>query len=252
MKKAKVVIVMPAYNAEKTLLDTYSEIPSKFRKYIILVDDKSKDKTLTVASKLKIRVFKHNKNLGYGGNQKTCYTEALKLNPDIVAMLHPDYQYSATMLEDLVKPILDNRFDFVFGSRIHTRKSALDGGMPKLKYFTNRFFCVLLNILLGVNFTEHFSGFRAYSAKVLRTVPFKNFSNDFLFDPQMTISALTFNFRIGEIPIPTRYDERSTQMTLRKGVKFIVEMFKLMTVYVLHQFRVINSNLFASYEKKRS
>lgn len=241
----KIVIVMPAYNAEKTLVDTYNDIPRAFREYIILVDDKSKDKTLSVASKLKIKVVKHKINLGYGGNQKTCYKEALKLNPSVVAMLHPDYQYSASFLEDLTKPIIEGGYDFMFGSRIATRQSALNGGMPKLKYYTNRFFCVLQNILLGVNFTEHFSGFRAYSADLLRTVPFERFSNDFLFDEQMTLSALSFKFRVGEIPIPTRYDEKSSSMSFQKGIKFVMETFKILLIFELHQLGFIKSKLFA-------
>lgn len=244
-KNPKIIIVMPAYNAEKTLVDTYNDIPKKFRKYIILVDDKSKDQTLKVASRLNIRVIKHKKNLGYGGNQKTCYKEALKWGADAVAMLHPDYQYSAFYLDDLIKPITEKRFDFMFGSRIQSRGSTLKGGMPKLKYYTNRFFCVLQNILLGVNFTEHFSGFRAYSAKLLKTVPFNKFSNDFLFDEQMTLSVLSFNFRVGEIPIPTRYDEKSSSMTLRKGIKFVLETFKTLIVFQLHKRGLIKSNLFA-------
>lgn len=244
-KKPKIIIVMPAYNAQETLIDTYNDIPKKFRKYIILVDDKSKDKTLQVASKLNIRVIKHKKNLGYGSNQKTCYKEALKWGADVVAMLHPDYQYSAFYLDDLTKPIVEKRMDFMFGSRIQSRENALKGGMPKLKYYTNRFFCVFQNILLGVNFTEHFSGFRAYSAKLLRTVPFNKFSNDFLFDEQMTLSALSFKFRIGEIPIPTRYDEKSSSMNLRKGIKFVLETFKTLFIFELHELGIVESKLFA-------
>ena len=244
-KQPKIVIVMPAYNAEQTLEDTYYEIPPKLRQYIILVDDKSRDQTVKVANKLKIKTFEHKRNTGYGGNQKTCYTEALKLKPDVVAMLHPDYQYSAECLPALVQPIIDGKYDFMFGSRIHSRKSALEGGMPKLKYFTNRFFCVLQNILLGVNFTEHFSGFRAYSAELLRTVPFQHFSNDFVFDIQMTFSAVDHNFRIGEIPIPTRYEEKSSSMSMKKGAKLIVEIFKLFFIYAGHNLGLTESPLFA-------
>lgn len=241
----KIVIVMPAYNAEKTLVDTYNDIPKEFRKYIILVDDKSTDNTLVVASKMNIKVIKHSKNLGYGGNQKTCYREALKLNPDVVAMLHPDYQYSASFLEDLTKPIIEGRYDFMFGSRIQNRKSALEGGMPKLKYYTNRFLCVVQNIVYGVNFTEHFSGFRAYSSKLLTRVPFRYFSDDFLFDIQMTAAALSFNFRIGEIPISTRYEERSSSMSLQKGIKLILGIFKLLVTYKFHKYNLVKSRLFS-------
>lgn len=235
---SKVVIVMPAYNAEKTLRDTYKEIPVEFRKHIILVDDQSKDKTVEVAKKLGIKVFTHPNNLGYGGNQKTCYWEALKLKPDVVVMLHPDYQYDATMIPYLVRPILDGKFDFMFGSRIANKKGALEGGMPPLKYYVNRIVCFIQNILLGVNFTEHFSGFRAYSSKLLRKVPFQRFSNDFVFDQEMTISAISYGFRIGEIPIPTRYHEKASSIRFWRGVKFVLEGFLTIFAYFLHKWGI--------------
>ncbi|MBI2596861.1 glycosyltransferase family 2 protein [Candidatus Daviesbacteria bacterium] len=241
---SKIVIVMPAYNAEKTIKETYSEIPQKFRKDIILVDDQSQDNTIETAKRLGIRVFAHTRNLGYGGNQKTCYWEALKLNPDIVVMLHPDYQYDASLIEELVRPIEQHRFDFMFGSRVQNRGSALSGGMPKLKYYINRITCVLENILLGVNFSEHFSGFRAYSKKVLETVPFQRFSDDFVFDQEMTISALNYDFKIGEIPIPTRYHEKASSIQLIKGSKFILETFRTIFIYKLHKWGFIKSKLF--------
>jgi glycosyltransferase involved in cell wall biosynthesis len=232
-RKSKVVIVMPAYNAAKTVEDTYREIPLEYRKHVILVDDNSSDDTTKVAKKLGIKVFAHPNNLGYGGNQKTCYWEALKLKPDVVVMLHPDYQYDATMIPYLVQPILDGKFDFMFGSRIATKKGALEGGMPPLKYYVNRIVCFIQNILLGVNFTEHFSGFRAYSAKLLRKVPFQRFSNDFVFDQEMTISALSYGFRIGEVPIPTRYHEKASSIRFWKGVKFVAGGLLLVILYRL-------------------
>lgn len=241
----KVVIVMPAYNAEKTIRDTYNEIPPHLRKFIILVDDRSSDHTISVAKSLGITVFAHTQNLGYGGNQKTCYWEALKLNPDIVVMLHPDYQYDATLIEELIRPIAEGRFDFMFGSRIYDRESALAGGMPLLKYYVNRITCILENILLGVNFTEHFSGFRAYSKKVLETVPSQHFSNDFVFDQEMEISALSFGFKIGEIPIPTRYHEKASSIQLIKGIKFILETFWTIMLYKLHKAGLIRSGIFS-------
>lgn len=241
----KVVIVMPAYNAAKTVKSTYVEIPQKFRRNIILVDDGSGDNTVDIAKKLGIRVFAHTRNLGYGGNQKTCYREALKDDPDVVVMLHPDYQYDAKLIEDLIKPILDGRFDFMFGSRIQSRQSALAGGMPKMKYYVNRIVCILENILLDVNFTEHFSGFRAYSANLLKTVPFQKFSNDFVFDQQMTISALSYGFRIGEIPIPTRYHEKASSIQFIKGIKFIVESFVVILNLYLKKMGLNNDKRFA-------
>lgn len=240
----KVVIVMPAYNAALTVQNTYKEIPPTLKEHIILVDDQSKDNTVEVAKKLGITVFTHPKNLGYGGNQKTCYFEALKLNPDIVVMLHPDYQYDASLIEELIRPVADGRFDFMFGSRIQGRKSALEGGMPKIKYYVNRIVCFLENILLDVNFTEHFSGFRAYSSKVLKTVPFQLFSNDFVFDQQMTISAISFGFKVGEISIPTRYHDEASSIQFLKGTKFILETFWTILLFRLHKLGFIKSKLF--------
>lgn len=241
----KVVIVMPAYNAAKTLKETYEEIPQKYRKNTILIDDGSKDGTIEIAKNLGINVFAHPNNLGYGGNQKTCYWEALKENPDIVVMLHPDYQYDAKLIGELIRPILDGRYDFMFGSRIQSRQSAILGGMPKLKYYINRVVCFLENILLDVNFTEHFSGFRAYSVNLLRTVPFQRFSNDFVFDQEMAISALSYGFKIGEIPIPTRYHEKASSIQYIKGIKFILETFRTILLYRLYKARLIKSQLFS-------
>lgn len=245
MRNPKVVIVMPAYNAARTVQDTYEEIPQNLRKNIILVDDLSSDNTIEVAKNLGIRVVPHKKNLGYGGNQKTCYKEALKLHPEIVVMLHPDYQYDATLITELIRPIQQGRFDFMFGSRIQNKFSALNGGMPKLKYYINRVVCLLENILLGVNFTEHFSGFRAYSVKLLKTIPFEDYSDDFVFDQEMEISALSFGFKVGEIPIPTRYHEKASSIQFIKGVKFILETFWVIIKYKLYELKIFKSKLFS-------
>lgn len=241
----KVIIVMPAYNAAKTIKDTYEEIPAGLRKNIILVDDGSKDNTVEIAKSLGIKVFTHPNNLGYGGNQKTCYWEALKENSDVVIMLHPDYQYDAKLIEELIRPILEGRYDFMFGSRIQSRQLALSGGMPKLKYYVNRLVCILENILLDVNFTEHFSGFRAYSTKLLKTVPFQRFSNDFVFDQQMAISALNYGFRVGEIPIPTRYHSKASSIQYIKGTKFILDTFWTIMLYRLHKLGLIKNRIFS-------
>jgi len=240
----KVVIVMPAYNAAKTVRDTFLEIPEKYRKQVILVDDQSKDNTVDVAQKLGIKVFAHSNNLGYGGNQKTCYSEALKLNPDVVVMLHPDYQYDASAIEELITPILKRGYDFMFGSRIATRGEALAGGMPKLKYYLNRIDTILENILLGVNFSEHFSGYRAYSKKLLKTVPFQRFSNDFVFDQEMKVSALSYGFKAGEVPIETRYHEKASSIQFLKGVKFLLETYRVILSYILHKSGILESKLF--------
>lgn len=232
---------MPAYNAARTVKDTYNEIPTEFRENILLVDDFSKDNTVEVAKMLNIKVIAHEKNLGYGGNQKTCYNEALKMNADIVVMLHPDYQYDASLIGELIDPILKDRYDFMFGSRIKDRKGALAGGMPWYKYFLNRIFCIIENILLGVNFTEHFSGYRAYSAKLLRAIPFNEFSDDFVFDQQMTIATLKYNFRIGEIPIPTRYHIKASSIGWVKGGKFLMQsIWSIFLYYYLDKLPLSN------------
>lgn len=240
----KVVIVMPAYNAAKTVQDTYKEIPPKYREHVILVDDQSKDNTVEVAKRLGITVFAHSNNLGYGGNQKTCYWEALKLNPDVIVMLHPDYQYDASKIGDLIAPILTGQFDFMFGSRIKNRGSALAGGMPKLKYYLNRFVCLIQNILLGENFSEYFSGYRAFSSKLLKTVPFQRFSNDFVFDQEMTVSSLNHGFKIGEIAIPTRYHQKASSIQFLKGTKFILDGFWVIARLYLNNWKILGDKRF--------
>lgn len=218
--KQKVIIVMPAYNAEKTLKKTYRDIPVGLAHEVILVDDHSADKTVNIAKKLGLTVFIHPNNLGYGGNQKTCYWEALKRNPDIVVMIHPDYQYDAGLTEELIKPITDNRFDIMLGSRIRSRKEALSGGMPLYKYLGNRLLTIIENIILGLNLSEYHTGFRAYKGEVLKKIPFQKFSNDFVFDQQILIYAAKHNFLIGEIPAPVRYFPEASSINFWRSVKY--------------------------------
>lgn len=226
---------MPAYNAAKTIQKTFREIPKNFAQHIIVVDDHSQDNTPKLAEKLGLKVFTHPQNLGYGGNQKTCYWEALKLKPEVVVMLHPDYQYDAHLIPQLVAPIIEGRYDFMFGSRIRTRNEALKGGMPKHKYLFNRLYTLLANLILGVNFTEHMSGLRAYSVKTLRTIPFQRFSNDFLFDQQFTISAIAHNLKIGECAIPTRYYQGSSSIQFLPGFKFGLQSLLLLGEFLLFE-----------------
>ena len=219
----KIVVVMPAYNAARTVEKTVTDIPKGLVHRIILVDDGSTDDTIDVAQQLGLTVFEHSRNLGYGGNQKTCYYEALKEQPDVVVMLHPDYQYDASLTGELVRPILEGRYDAMFGSRIRTRSEAIEGGMPRVKYFINRLYTPIENIILGVNFTEHFSGFRAYSGKLLGTVPFGRMTNEFAFDQEIMASAISFGFRVGEIPIPVRYYDDSSSIQWLKGGRFLLQ-----------------------------
>ncbi len=221
--KPKIIVIMPAYNAEKTLEKTYRDIPLGLVDEIILVDDKSRDSTVKIAQKLGLTVFVHPNNLGYGGNQKTCYWEALKRKPDIVVMLHPDYQYDATLIGELVKPIVDNRFDIMLGSRIRTRKEALECGMPLYKYLGNRVLTIIENLILGLNLSEYHTGYRAYKRKVLEAIPFQKFSNDFVFDQQMLIVAAKYGFKIGEIPVSVRYFPEASSINFKKSLKYGAE-----------------------------
>src|SRR3989338_1531745 len=198
----KIIVVMPAYNAEKTVKQTYNDLPKDLIKEVILVDDASHDQTVKRAKDLGITVYLHEKNRGYGANQKTCYDQALKRNPDIVVMVHPDYQYDAKLAGVLCESIVNGRADIMLGSRIQTRHQVLSGGMPLWKYFANRFLTLVENLSMGLNLSEYHTGFRAYSTHVLKTIPYQKFSNDFVFDQQILISSLANKFNISEIPVP--------------------------------------------------
>jgi len=243
-KKPNIIVVMPAYYAEKTIERTFKEVPTGLISEVILVDDASNDGTSVEAKKLGITVFRHPHNLGYGGNQKTCYWEALKRNPDVVVMLHPDYQYDGSKIKGLVDPILNGDYDMMFGSRIKNRGSALIGGMPKYKYLFNRIFTLFANIILGENLSEYMSGLRAYSKKCLETVPFQRFSNDYAFDQQFTISAIAANMRIGEIPIPTRYHDEQHTIKWIKGLKFGIESCWEVFLFILYKTGIHKNKIF--------
>lgn len=234
----KVFVVMPAYNAEKTLEKTYRDIPKETVDEVIVVDDDSQDRTVALAKKLRLPVFVHEKNLGYGGNQKTCYRKALEYGADIVVMIHPDYQYDATLTGELIRPILDGRFDIMLGSRISGRKEALSGGMPFYKYLGNRFLTLVENIVLGLNLSEYHTGFRAFKRKVLERLPLKSFSNDFVFDQQILISAHAESFTIGEIPVPVRYFPEASSINFSRSVKYGLMILYSLFLYILCRFGV--------------
>ncbi len=244
MKHPKVVAVMPAYNAAQTLADTYQDIPPGVLDEIIVVDDHSVDNTVGVAKKLGLPIIVHAKNLGYGGNQKTCYREALRRKADIVVMIHADYQYDSSLVPELVRPIAQGRFDIMFGSRIRTRKEALDGGMPLVKYFLNRFVSLVENIVMGVNFTEHLSGFRAYSRQVLTTLPIEKFSDDFIFDQQFMASAISHGFKIAEYPVAVRYFSRASSIGFVSGAKFLLETGYVLLLFLLYKWHIYKSKIF--------
>lgn len=219
-RKPKVIVVMPAYNAAKTLEKTYRDIPKGIVDEVIIVDDDSQDDTVTISQKLGLDVFVHGKNLGYGGNQKTCYTQALKRGGDIIVMIHPDYQYDATLTGYLIQPIREGRYDIMLGSRIRSRKEALSGGMPFYKYVSNRFLTLLENIILGLNLSEYHTGFRAFTREVLTKIPFHSFSNDFVFDQEILIVAHKKGFRIGEIAVPVRYFPQASSINFPRSVRY--------------------------------
>jgi len=217
--KPKIIIVMPAYNAELTLEKTYRDIPQGLASEIILCDDQSKDRTVEIARRLGLTVLLHEKNKGYGGNQKTLYKEALKRNPGIIVMLHPDYQYDSKKIPDLIQPILNNQADIVLGSRMIGR-GALEGGMPLYKYISNRFLTFCENKALGLNLSEYHTGLRAYTKEFLEKVGWQDNSDDFLFDGQILIKAARMGLRIAEIPIETRYFKEASQVGFFSGIKY--------------------------------
>jgi len=243
-KKPKVVVVMPAFNAEKTLKKTFLDIPRGVADEVILVDDSSHDRTVKVAKKLGLKTFTHPQNRGYGANQKTCYTLALNEGADIVVMIHPDYQYDSSLTREMISPIIQNRFDLMLGSRIRTRAEALAGGMPLYKYLSNRFLTLVENIVLGQNLSEYHTGFRAFSKDVLQTLPFHKFSDDFVFDAEFLISASAANFRIGEIPVPIRYFPEASSINFIRSTQYGLQTLLTLLKYSLYRLGIYKSAIF--------
>ena len=216
----RVLVVMPAYNAARTLRETFGDIPADIVQESILVDDASRDDTVAIARALGIRVLEHAKNRGYGGNQKTCYSEALARGAEIVILLHPDYQYDPRLIPMLVLPIRLGIYDIMLGSRVRTRRECLEAGMPLYKYFGNRFLTFVENVCLGQNLSEFHTGFRAYRRGVLERLPWEGFSDDFVFDSQFLVSAIDAGFKIGEIPVPVRYMPEASSIGFRRSVRY--------------------------------
>jgi glycosyltransferase involved in cell wall biosynthesis len=237
----RVVIVMPAYNAAKTLERTYADIPLDLVERIILVDDVSADATVDVARKLGLDVVIHQQNLGYGGNQKTCYDVALMLGAEVVVMLHPDYQYDATRIPDLVEPILAGRADLMLGSRF--LGDPLAGGMPRWKFVSNRFLTTVENVAFGLDLSEYHTGLRAYSRRLLEAIPYRLNSNDFVFDQELIaqVVAAGMRSRIGEIAVPTRYFDEASSVGLRRSIVYGLSTLRVVARYVLHRARLRRS-----------
>jgi len=232
-KKLKTIVVLPAYNAQETLKKTVVEIPKNLVNEIVLVDDCSSDKTFLLAKKLKLTVYRHKKNQGYGANQKTCYQIALKKKADIIIMLHPDYQYDPKLISFFVPLIKTGYFDLMLGTRIRSRQEALKAGMPLYKYLANRFLSFFQNILTGQNLSEWHTGFRVYHRKVLQTINFNKFSNDFLFDTQMLLATVEKNFKIGEISIPAHYHPKASSIGFWPGLKYGLGTLLLTTIFFI-------------------
>ncbi|MEB3287600.1 MAG: glycosyltransferase family 2 protein [Vampirovibrionales bacterium] len=236
----KVIIVMPAYNAEKTLERTFHDIPRGCSDEVIVVDDASADDTVAVAAKLSLRVLRHPKNLGYGANQKTCYDEALKRGADIVVMLHPDHQYDPTMIPHLLAPLLNEEADAVFGSRMLGGK-FFEGGMPRWKFYGNIILTAIGNLMLGIFLTEFHSGFRAYSRRYLETVHYKANSNHFVFDTQMIVQAVQHHLKVWEIPIETRYFDDASQINVFNSCRYALEILWTLCRYQLNRLGVLKA-----------
>jgi glycosyltransferase involved in cell wall biosynthesis len=215
----KIIVVMPAFNAAKTLEQTVVEIPRDVVDEILLVDDASSDETVELANKLRLTVFLHEKNFGYGRNQKTCYREALRRGADIVVMVHPDYQYSPHLIVPMAGMIAYGEYDAIIASRILGR-GALAGGMPLYKYISNRFLTFVQNLLLGYKLSEYHTGFRAFSRPVLESLPLEANSDDFVFDNEMLAQVIHFKFRLGEISSPTRYFADASSIDFRRSLKY--------------------------------
>ena len=243
-KNKKIIAVLPAYNAEKTLHKTLADIPASWVDEIILVDDASSDKTYQLAKQAGLKVFKHQKNLGYGANQKTCYQEALKLGADIVIMIHPDHQYDPRLVPDLLLPIIRGDAAAVFGSRMMRPGGALSGGMPYWKYLANIFLTKLENLILGLRLTEYHSGFRAYSRQVLETINFLANSNDFVFDTEIIIQLKIKGLKIQEVPITTRYFKDASMIGFKRSMIYGLSILKNLGQYILFKLKVKKYNKF--------
>ncbi len=240
------IIVMPAYNAANTLERIVADIPPGCFDEIIVVDDASRDATVAIASRLPVTLVRHERNLGYGGNQKTCYREALARGADYVVMLHPDYQYDARIIPAALDILRIGICDVVLGNRIRTRAEALAGGMPLAKYLANRGLTLIENLLSGQNLGEWHSGFRAYRRQVLEAIAFETNSDDFVFDSQFLVQSVHFGFRVGDIPAPVRYFDEASSINFRHATNYAMLTLWVFVRWYLHRFGIIRSRLFIS------
>lgn len=240
----KAIVVMPAYNAETTLEKTVADIPVGCVDEIILVDDCSGDNTVALAKGLGLRVIVHETNQGYGANQKTCYTAALEAGADVVLMIHPDYQYDASVVGVLIDLLRSDHCDVLLGNRIRSRREALDGGMPIYKYLANRGLTILENVWLGQNLGEFHSGMRGYRRKVLETIPWQDNSDDFVFDSQFLVQTVHFGFRLGDIPVPVRYMAEASSINFKRSSEYGLRTLQTLVQWSLHRAGLVSSSLF--------
>ena len=238
-----VIVVLPAYNAAKTLEKTIADVPPGIVDEFLVVDDASRDDTVEQARRLGLSCIVHSENRGYGGNQKTCYTEALRRGADVVVMLHPDYQYSPKLIGSMAWQVASGEYDVVLGSRI-LGAGALKGGMPLYKYVANRFLTAVENILLGIKLSEFHTGYRAFSRRVLETLPLHENSDDFVFDNQMLAQAVAFGFAIGEISCPTKYFPEASSINFRRSVTYGFGVLGTASRYRLHHWGLLRCRLF--------
>ena len=243
-QRAKVIVVMPAYKAALTLPATKAAIPDGIVDSIIVVDDNSPDDTVQVAQELGVHVIPHPHNVGYGGNQKTCYMEALRQGADVVVMLHPDGQYDPGILREMVEPIIDGRADMTLGSRFLRPGGPRVGGMPFYKFVANRFLTTLENAALGTHFSELHTGYRAYSRTFLETVPFLRNSNDFVFDSQIIAQSVAFDMRTTEVPVETRYFPEASSIDFRSSSIYGLKTLWVMVRYRLHRRGTLKAAVF--------
>jgi glycosyltransferase involved in cell wall biosynthesis len=248
INEKRIAVVMPAYNAEKTLEMTVREL-SDIVDIKILVDDSSKDQTVALSRKLGVQTFIHDANYGYGRNQQTCYREALATGADIVVMVHPDYQYTPLLVPAMASMVASGVYDMVLGSRI-LGAGALKGGMPFYKYFSNRLLTAFQNLFLGVKLSEYHTGFRAFSRELLETLPLLENSDDFIFDNQMIAQAVMFGFRIGEISCPTKYFEEASSINFKRSVQYGLGVLATTASFVAHKLRIIHVPRFSNTGRK--
>ena len=250
-RKHKIIAVLPAYNAERTLAATIADFPAGCVDEILLVDDCSKDRTAELARSMGLSVIVHEKNTGYGGNQKTCYKYCLERGADIVVMIHPDYQYDSRVIPHAVSFIELGICDVVLGNRIRTRAEAVKSGMPWWKYVSNRGLTLFENLALGQNLGEFHSGFRVYRRSVLEKIPFENNSDDFVFDTQFLVQAVHHQFRLGDVPVPVRYFSEASSINFRRSSKYGLETLKTVSQYWLHRLGLWRSKLFTASERTK-